>query len=65
MYEFNRRLIFVKTKGVKIYIGNRRITPEPTIVWWFPSNWIVVPAIILFGLPILAFKHFKNKLKDK
>lgn len=56
-YEFNKRGFFVKTKGVRIIIGDRCINDQEEMVWWWPFNYVL---IIFWILPTI-YINWKNK----
>ncbi len=51
-YRFVKYGVLVRDDHpLALYAGNRRLSPAPKIVWWFPWNWIVCAAL----LPVAVF----------
>ena len=56
MYYFSRQHFayglpwFVKDKHpMALYVGNRRLSPGPSIVFWFPLNWLWIVVCLLLS----------------
>lgn len=64
MYYFEKaRLgfpVFVKSNGIPMYVGNRRIS-KIQIVWWMPTNWFVLPTLFALAPFLLAFDWYVGR----
>lgn len=47
IYRFARYGVLVRDDHpLALYVGNRRLSPPPKLVWWFPWNWLVCAALL-------------------
>jgi hypothetical protein len=61
MYYFMRGMFVRDDHPMALYTGSKRLSPPPTVVWWFPSNWLVVPIL----LAAVVAKSGLLKIKSK
>ncbi|NIX75408.1 hypothetical protein [Microvirga terricola] len=57
MYRFGRFGSLLRDDHpIALYVGGRRLSPPPRLVWWFPWNWVVAAI----ALPIAVVRAVRD-----
>lgn len=55
--------ILWKQNGIPLYVGNTRLSKQ-WIVWWMPSNWLIVPLVLVFAILAIVWRDFLSGINQ-